>query len=180
VTEEDRNAVVARLTSSFEALRAAVSGLSDAQWRFKPAPDLWSVADCVEHLAVGEAGLVARLQAKIAEEAPSPHPETANKDSLVLRAVPRRKIKVKAPPEMEVKSPKAALSDGMDAFGKVRSATIAFVASTPADLRAYWWPHFSMGPLDGWQWMLLAALHSERHTQQIEEIKTHPQFPGAA
>jgi hypothetical protein len=36
----------------------------------------------------------------------------------------------------------------------------------------------SMGKdLDAYEWVLLIAAHSERHTKQINEVKTDPNFP---
>ena len=177
MTDEERKTVLDQLASTRDRLREAVAGLTPEQWSFKPSPESYSVAECVEHLSIGESGILARLIEKIRTGPPAPDPETARKDSLVWKAVPRRKHKVKAPPEMVVKTSAPTLAAGLAAFEAVRAATISFAGTTAADLRAYSWPHFSMGPLDGWQWILLTALHSERHTLQIEEIKAHADFP---
>jgi len=34
-----------------------------------------------------------------------------------------------------------------------------------------------MGKLDGYEFVLLIAAHSERHTKQINEVKVDPNFP---
>jgi hypothetical protein len=39
------------------------------------------------------------------------------------------------------------------------------------DLRGYAAPHLVMGQLDGVQWLLFAAAHTERHTRQIIELR---------
>jgi len=52
---------------------------------------------------------------------------------------------------------------------------IEYIKSTNDDLRAH-----SFGrtdPIDCWQWMLEISTHSERHIQQIREIKADPNFP---
>jgi hypothetical protein len=33
--------------------------------------------------------------------------------------------------------------------------------------------------LDGYEWVLFVAGHSERHTKQINEVKADPNFPKA-
>jgi hypothetical protein len=33
------------------------------------------------------------------------------------------------------------------------------------------------GKWDAYEWVLLIAAHSERHTKQIEEVKANPNFP---
>ncbi|MFQ5696076.1 MAG: DUF1579 family protein, partial [Terriglobia bacterium] len=49
---------LARAATHLEATRLglldATADLSEAQWHFKPAPDRWSVAEIVEHLALSE------------------------------------------------------------------------------------------------------------------------------
>jgi hypothetical protein len=37
--------------------------------------------------------------------------------------------------------------------------------------------HRAAGLLDGYQWILLMAGHTERHVLQIEEVKRQPGFP---
>jgi hypothetical protein len=51
----ERDHAVAELDSSQKAFLEATSGLSEAQWNFKPAPDRWSIAECAEHIGVTEA-----------------------------------------------------------------------------------------------------------------------------
>jgi hypothetical protein len=34
-----------------------------------------------------------------------------------------------------------------------------------------------LGKLDGYEWVLLIAAHSERHTKQMLEVKADPNFP---
>ena len=42
------------LESTKKGVVDATKGLSDAQWNFKPAPDRWSIAEVMEHLAAAE------------------------------------------------------------------------------------------------------------------------------
>src|SRR5215813_2930737 len=50
----DREKAVQYLESTKNAVLTATKGLSDVQWNFKPAPDRWSIAEVVEHLAAAE------------------------------------------------------------------------------------------------------------------------------
>ena len=50
----DRDKAVAYLEANRQQLHDAVDGLSEAQLRFQSVPDRWSVADCVEHIALVE------------------------------------------------------------------------------------------------------------------------------
>ena len=44
--------IVAEAEHNSDAARQLVSGLSEAQLNWKPAPDKWSIAQCLDHLAV--------------------------------------------------------------------------------------------------------------------------------
>jgi len=38
--------------------------------------------------------------------------------------------------------------------------------------------HPALGPLDGYEWVLAVAAHTERHTKQILEVKADANFPA--
>ena len=63
--------VVAQTVNAVEHLQRTermfldeTAGLSEAQWKFKPGPDRWSVAECAEHITASEEllyGLVTKV-----------------------------------------------------------------------------------------------------------------------
>jgi hypothetical protein len=53
---------------------------------------------------------------------------------------------------------------------------IDYVKTTNDDLRAHSFGSYGAS-IDSWQWMLEISTHSERHIQQIREIKADPYFP---
>jgi len=54
LTQVDRDKDVQYLQQTSDGVVAATKGLSAAQMKFKPAPDRWSVAETLEHIAVAE------------------------------------------------------------------------------------------------------------------------------
>src|ERR1041385_2004379 len=54
LSDPERAYLVEQLEQSKKNLLASLNGLSPAQWRFKPAPNVWSVAECAEHLVLAE------------------------------------------------------------------------------------------------------------------------------
>ena len=62
-------------------------------------------------------------------------------------------------------------------FNEARDKTIAYIKDTKDDLRAHAAPHPVLKSLDAYQWVLLIAAHSARHTAQIEEVKTDAGYP---
>ncbi len=51
LTQADRDKGLQYLESTRRGVVNATEGLSAAQWNFKAAPDRWSVAECMEHIA---------------------------------------------------------------------------------------------------------------------------------
>jgi hypothetical protein len=58
-----------------------------------------------------------------------------------------------------------------------RDQSIAQIRGAGDDLRSYFSTHPAFGDLDAFQWMVLRAGHTERHTAQIKAIQASPQFP---
>jgi len=153
----------------------AVKGLSEAQLRFKPAPERWSIAEVVEHLALTEE-LVENILGKI-EQAPAGAQERDLKkiDAMILASVPDRTRKFQAPPEISPTG-RWTEAEAIKHFQAARKQVAAVLSSTP-DLRKHVIDHPALGPLDGYQWILTTAAHSARHTKQILEVKADPHFP---
>ena len=59
----------------------------------------------------------------------------------------------------------------IDGFLTRRAATLQFVRETGKALHHHFAPLGPLGDLDGYQWLLLLASHTERHVAQIEEVK---------
>src|SRR5262249_46844551 len=57
LTSEERGFLLAQLEKSSRTVRTAFDDVSDAQWKFKPAPDRWSIAECAEHIATADTAM---------------------------------------------------------------------------------------------------------------------------
>jgi DinB superfamily len=87
---------------------------------------------------------------------------------------------VDAPPEMRPARRYATPAQALEAFRHTRTRTMRYVESTADDLRAHTGEHELLQTLDGYQWLLLVAAHSERHMAQWAELKKHPHCPAVA
>src|SRR5215470_4052093 len=65
LTQADRDRGVQYLEQTRDALLASAKGLSDAQMNFKHAPDRWSVAQTLEHIALVEDFLLQNTKEKV-------------------------------------------------------------------------------------------------------------------
>ena len=62
VSEAERTYAIEMLLATRDSLRQSVGGLSLARQHYKPAPDTWSIAECVEHIVVVDRGIFKGLQ----------------------------------------------------------------------------------------------------------------------
>jgi hypothetical protein len=179
LTAEEREVALKSLQATRDAFLKSIAGLSEKQWRFKPAPDRWSVAEVSEHIAVSESTLLGLVQTKFmtSPAAPEKRTEVAGKDEIVLEKVPDRSHKAQAPEFLKPTNRWATREELTKAFEASRQATMDYIRTTNDDLRDHFGPHPAMGTLDAYQWILLISAHSERHTKQIEEVKADPNFP---
>ena len=177
LTQADRDRGLQSLEQTRDGVVAAVKGLSDAQMKFKPAPDRWSVAETLEHITLAEDFLFQNITNNIMKApAGAADRDTAKIDAFVLSAIPDRSHKAQAPEPLRPTG-RWTPAETLDHFVQSRAKTIAFLQSTP-DLRA----HVVNGPplnqpLDAYDWLLFISAHSERHTKQILEVKADPNFP---
>ena len=90
--------VVDHLQRTRQMFLNSIAGLSEVQWKFKPAPDRWSVAECAEHIAASEDFLFQLVSEKVMKS-PAASDSTAAKvdDAKVLQVVTDRSVKAKAP-----------------------------------------------------------------------------------
>ena len=178
LSQTDRDKAMSHFHATRKVFLDSVAGLSDAQWNFKPAPQRWSIAECAEHIAVSEDALfemvkqVLRLPAEPAKKA-----MVRGKDEMILRTMPDRSVKAQAP---EFLQPKRRWPDRQSLiahFKESRDRNIAYLQTTDDDLRGHFLEHPVFKTMDAYQMMLLISAHCERHTLQIDEVKTAPNFP---
>ena len=178
VSQADKERALQYLESTKKGVLDATKGLSDAQWNFKPAPDRWSVAEVMEHLAAAEDLLRGMTQEQIMKTPAIPArdaDETRKADEGVLAMVPDRSHKLQAPEPLKPTNRFGSPAAAQKHFVESRATTEEYLKNTPG-LRAHVGDS-PMGKLDGYEFVLLIAAHSERHTKQMLEVKADPNFP---
>jgi uncharacterized damage-inducible protein DinB len=175
LSQSEREKALRYLEETRAGVGDAVKGLSDAQWKFKPAADRWSIAEVVEHLALVE-DVVKTTLGKL-DQAPAGAPDRDPKkiDAMILAEVPDRSKKFQASAAISPTG-RWTTAEALDRIRSTRNQIAEVLRSTP-DLRRHVIDHPAFGPLDGYQWILAVAGHTARHTKQILEIKANPHFP---
>jgi hypothetical protein len=181
LSQGERDRAMSSLHASRKMLLDELANVSDAQWRFKPAPERWSVAECAEHIALSEDRIFQLVMEKILKSPAAPDKSTDEqkaKDAKVLELIANRSRKGQAPEFLKPAGKWKSRNELIEHFKQSRDRTIAYIEKTDASLRDHFAPHPAMEVLDAYQWILLISAHSERHTRQIREVEADPNFPA--
>jgi uncharacterized damage-inducible protein DinB len=177
LTRGERDRAMSELHATRKQFIDSLDGLTEAQWKFKPAPDRWSIAETADHILKTEDLLMQLIQGKILKSDAAPGQKSEVADELVLKKIEDRSQKAQAPESLQ---PAGALPDRealIAQFKQKRDGTIAYVEKTQDPLRAHFFRHPAVGTVDAYQWLLILAAHTNRHVQQIEEVKADPRYP---
>jgi hypothetical protein len=177
LSQADRDKALSYLESTRQGVIDATKGLSESQWNFKAAPERWSVAQVMEHIAAAEDYIRGMVTEKVMTAPPRPAGEDPGAiDEMVMKMIPDRSVKRQAPeplvPGNRFGSPEGSLKHFLEA----RATTEDFLKKTP-DLREHAVDSPLGKKLDAYEWLLFISAHSERHTKQILEVKADPNFP---
>lgn len=177
LTAQDRELAIKQLEASRARFVKAVAGLSEAQLKFKAAPDRWSVAEVAEHITLTEDFLFGIVTNRVLKSPATPDKERKLADNEVLTSMTDRSVKAQAPEPAKPTGKFPTLAATMQDFDKQRARTIDFVKTTPLDLRSHFAPFGPSREIDGVQWFLVISGHADRHVAQINEVKADPHFP---
>jgi uncharacterized damage-inducible protein DinB len=179
LTKDERKFAGKFLKESEKALADAVKGLSDAQLKYKPSADAWSIEDVVKHIAVTEKGLRMMMDATVKQAAnPEKRSNIKATDQQVIQMLEDRSQKYKTDERGEPKnSSYATMEEALESFRTSRRNLIDYMKSTTDDLRNHV-ATTPAGEYDSYQMALFIGSHTNRHRKQIEEIKADPNFPA--
>ena len=178
LSKKDKKFAVNYFKETKKDLQDAIKNLSAIQLSWKPADSVWSIAECIEHIALSEKNLFDYAQASLKE--------TANPDKRkelkfateqdVIKMVTDRSYRVKTREGFVPTNQFGSAQKSRDAFFERRNSLIDYIKKTDDDLRNHF-VTLPFGTVDTYQFLIFLAGHTKRHTLQIEEVKANPGFP---
>ncbi|HEX8456198.1 MAG TPA: DinB family protein [Pyrinomonadaceae bacterium] len=177
-------------------LTERVENLSEAQQRFRPADNAWSIAEIIEHLAMLEhqmvqligmllkksegasaAATTATTDGDGATEAAAsnaPGFQPFSLDSFIERV---RDEKLTAPEQVRP-SGGVSLAEGLVNLRRTRAALedLRPRLESATNLGAATYAHPAFGEFNSAQWLAFIGLHEGRHLRQIENLMAAPGF----
>jgi hypothetical protein len=178
ISKKERKYATDLLQESRQSLEKAIAGLSDEQLKFQASDSEWSVEGNVKHLAQTEQTILGMIEDALKKPAnPEKRADIKVSDEQMVKNYRDRSNKVKTisalePPNISF----ASTAEALAALSQNREKAISFVNSTNEDLRNHV-IEYPFGSYDCYQSVLILGSHMDRHIQQIEEIKSNPNFP---
>ena len=168
--ESEKHKLVADLRDGRAVFLDALRDVTEDLAARTPAPGTWSVLECVEHIAVSEEYLFSQIMAARLADKPIFNEQ---REKLIPLVGLDRGRKIQAPEVGKPTGRFSTLAEAIAGFQSTRTRTISFVESCTDDLRCRITSHpLIEGPVNGYEILLMIAVHPYRHAKQIEEIKT--------
>jgi len=176
---ERHERLLSELTATSDGFLQSIREVNPVQWLYKPAPEVWSVGETAEHIATVFRGVQRLLTSDKIREQPLPPRSSGQRvnDESIIRAMFDRSRRMDAPEPVRPRNRWSNREELTEAFLASREELVRWFGAVDYDLRLYGSPHLVMGTLDGVQWLLFVAAHTERHTHQILGVKQGPGYP---
>ena len=165
----ERSALVDYLDHSRKQYLAAFEGSENHTHRHKPSPEVWSLLECAEHVA-----MVEDLFHKRISTSPQTGESSKNADlehRVRTQGVDRTK-RYTAPPQVHPTGDRfETLEEALAHFNTTRDRLIEFLQECE-DPRRLTGAHPLFGPMNGVELILFAGSHALRHADQVREIRS--------
>lgn len=179
IAKDDKQALFDYFKKTNKSLLKSIKGLSSEQLQYKPAPEKWSVAQCLEHIILTEGHIFGMVEKLMQEPAnPERKEEIKISEDELIKGMTDRSQKAQAPEEIQPSDKYSNVKEAIKAFEKQRAKIKKYIASTPVEDMRDHVTDSPFGAVDAYQFTLFLAAHSARHTLQIEEVKADPGFPS--
>jgi len=183
----DLQSLLADFDKSDREARRIIEGLTDEQANWQPSSTSWSIAQCVNHLAIGNKMYAAALREAVTRANGSSKPR---RDPIrpggwftayFLRSMePPAKQKWKAPKKI-VPASRISAREALDAFLRANDDLRSVAQQgAPFDLNRIRFhnPFVGVFRFTVATGLLLMAAHNRRHLWQAEQVRRAPGFPG--
>jgi hypothetical protein len=148
-----------------------VEGLSDEQAKARPAPEIWSVAEIIEHLSNSEARMLALVSKLLGQEAAAAANAGSSSSSISIQMMTERATEKFTAPAVLQPTGSVPLSESLAKLRESRAALLGLRPRIEAtDYSHVTYPHPAFGPLNLYQWLAAVEFHECKH---LDQIQTH-------
>jgi len=177
LTESERAEALAIHDQTDHDFIAAIEGLNQTQWSFKPGARRWSIQEITEHVVLVIAMGTAGVEKALAEETDPNVQEPAGVfETMKLRVMDRSFRRAQAPDPV---SPRGvwSMEETLQRFRQIRAIARALLEQQDAPLKSRALT-LMPGTFNCYHWLILTSLHTRRHLAQIAEVKATEKSDG--
>lgn len=180
------NTIASEAANNNAAARAVAGDLTEAQLNWKPAPDQWSVAQCLEHLAVATRGFDPYFAAALERAKRKPpvviapiYKPTKMGSWLARHVAPESPRKLRAPKRFRP-ADASAIQGALEMFLDEQQKFIDFVRQchgidyNKTRIRSPVTPLVRYSLADAF---VITVVHAQRHLAQARRVRELPEFP---
>lgn len=178
ISKKERKDATDLLKEAQKEFEKSIAGLSDAQLNYKASDSAWSVDGNVKHLAAVEQTILSMVEDALKKPAnPDKRADIKVTDEQMMKNYENRSNKVKTLSSLEPQNISfTSTSEALASLKQNREKAMNFINTTKDDLRNHV-IEYPFGSYDCYQSILILGSHMNRHTQQIEEVKSQAGFP---
>ena len=178
LSKKERKFATDLLSDTQKALTKSFEGLSNDQMNFKASDSTWSVDGCIKHIAISDKTLWSAVEYALKKPAnPEKRANIKVTDEQLVGFLENRTQKVKTSDMMKPEnSPFTSTEEAVNSINESVKKISDFIDTTSQDMRNHV-VTLPFGTFDAYQVVLIIGSHTNRHTQQIEEVKSQAGFP---
>ena len=178
LSKKERKFATDLLSDTQKALTKSFEGLSNDQMNFKASDSTWSVDGCIKHIAISDKTLWSAVEDALKKPAnPEKRANIKVTDEQLVGFLENRTQKVKTSDMMKPEnSPFTSTEEAVNSINESVKKISDFIDTTSQDMRNHV-VELPFGSYDAYQVVLIIGSHTNRHTQQIDEVKAQPGFP---
>jgi hypothetical protein len=162
--------IFAALATTRRRIYEQVEDINDEQARQRSAPEIWSVAEIVEHLSMSEARMVGLLKNMVGQEAAAAV-NAGSAAAISIQMMTDRAAEKFTAPEFLHPTGEVLLSASL---AKLRASRETLVGLRPqveaSNYSHVTFPHPVFGSLNLYQWLAAVEFHECKHLDQIQTL----------
>ena len=153
MTQEERQALIARYKDGYDEVVRNLEGMSDEEMTRHPLPGKWSAREIVQHLADSEMNSAVRLRKLLTED--EPLIQGYDQDSWAAR----------------LRYNERPIAPALEAFRAARATSAQLLDSMTEEDWSRAGTHTESGPYTAEDWLTIYAAHAHGHAAQIRRLR---------
>lgn len=176
MSQDRHHTLLQELNATADGFLKSLEGVPADRWAYTPSPDVWSVSQTAEHTTTVFRGIQRLLATRLLDQPFPPGARSPVSDEAIVTAMFDRTRRMEAPPAVVPKGRWTTREELSAVFIDAREQLVRWFNAVAVDLRGYHSEHLVIGTMDGVQWLIFVAAHTERHTRQILEFRQSQGF----